>query len=260
MSADTDPGADAADSASDVADEADVRLHGARVLLVEDERALARTLERLISGAGCSVVCASTGAEARRIFDGGRESFDAAVVDVGLPDESGFNLVHALREGQHPCSAVVMTGNPIDEVVHTSITAGVSDFLVKPFGPTLLFAAVSRAIEHTRCWRFRLASHWDRAALLEWPSFEGYARAEGRSVAPMAGALDLVGTVERLAKRGKLTARERETTELLLRGYRNDEIASALSISAHTAKYHVRNILRKLSLETRTDLFRLLLE
>jgi DNA-binding NarL/FixJ family response regulator len=228
--------------------------------LVEDEDALARTLDRLMSGAGCEVTSVRTGADARRVFDGGRESFDAAVVDVGLPDETGFNLVYALREGSNPCSAVVMTGNPIDEVVHTSINAGVSDFLVKPFGPTLLFAAVSRAIEHTRVWRFRLASHWDRAALLDWPSFEGYARGEGRSVAPMSGALDLVGTVDRLAERGKLTARERETTELLLRGYRNDEIASALSISSHTAKYHVRNILRKLSLETRTDLFRLLVE
>lgn len=260
MPAENDSEADSAESASDVADEADVRLQGARVLLVEDEGVLAHTLERLMAGAGCDVVCAQTGAEARSVFDGGRESFDAAVVDVGLPDETGFNLVYSLREGQNPCSAVVMTGNPLDEVVHTSINAGVSDFLVKPFGPTLLYAALSRAIEHTRVWRFRLASHWDRAALLDWPSFEGYSQPDGRSVAPMEGALDLVGTVERLAERGKLTARERETTELLLRGYRNDEIAAALSISAHTAKYHVRNILRKLSLETRTDLFRLLVE
>ena len=76
----------------------------------------------------------------------------------------------------------------------------------------------------------------------------------------MTGALDLDGTVIRLSRRGNLTARERETVELLLRGYSNEEIAAALSISGHTVKYHVRNILRKLSLATRTDLFRLLVE
>jgi DNA-binding NarL/FixJ family response regulator len=237
----------------------EARLAGSRVLLVEDEVTLAGSLRRLLEAVGCQVVWVHDGAAADQVLRAG-EGFDAAVVDVGLPDESGFNVVYALRGGAAPCSAVVMTGDPADDVVHLSIMAGVSDFLVKPFSSALLFAALMRAMEHTRVWRFRLASHSDRTALLDLASFDGRVRSERSPALPASRALDLDGTVERLAKRGSLTAREREAVELLLRGYRNDEIAAALAISAHTAKYHVRNILRKLALESRTDLFRLLIE
>lgn len=242
--------------------ETDTRLDGAAILLVEDDASLGRVLTRLLAAAGCAVTWKEDATSAQSVLGEYTDGFDAAVVDVGLPDESGFNVVYALRGGALPCSAVVMTGDPDRDVVHTSIMAGVSDFLVKPFKQPVLLASIARAIEHTRVWRFRLASHLDRSSLVDWRAFEGYTTPGNEAAAggAMTGALDLDGTVIRLARRGNLTARERETVELLLRGYRNEEIAAALSISGHTVKYHVRNILRKLSLETRTDLFRLLVE
>lgn len=53
----------------------------------------------------------------------------------------------------------------------------------------------------------------------------------------------------------KLTPREEETKELLLKGYTNKEIANKLIVSEHTAKAHVSSILHKLGAKNRFDIF-----
>jgi DNA-binding CsgD family transcriptional regulator len=63
----------------------------------------------------------------------------------------------------------------------------------------------------------------------------------------------------RVAIAAQLSARERTVLDLLLLGQRSDEIAEALEISARTAKFHQANILKKLGVDSRTDLIRLLL-
>ena len=62
----------------------------------------------------------------------------------------------------------------------------------------------------------------------------------------------------RVAQAAQLSARERTVLDLLLRGQRADEIAQELEISARTAKFHQANILKKLGLDSRADLIRLL--
>lgn len=63
----------------------------------------------------------------------------------------------------------------------------------------------------------------------------------------------------RLATAAQLSARERTVLDLLLLGHRSDEIADELEISARTAKFHQANILKKLGVDSRTGLIRLLL-
>jgi DNA-binding CsgD family transcriptional regulator len=63
----------------------------------------------------------------------------------------------------------------------------------------------------------------------------------------------------RVAIAAQLSARERTVLDLLLLGERSDEIAEALEISTRTAKFHQANILKKLGVDSRTDLIRLLL-
>lgn len=64
--------------------------------------------------------------------------------------------------------------------------------------------------------------------------------------------------LDRVARAAQLSARERTVLDLLLLGHRNDEIAEELEISARTAKFHQANILKKLGLDSRADLIRLL--
>jgi DNA-binding CsgD family transcriptional regulator len=65
--------------------------------------------------------------------------------------------------------------------------------------------------------------------------------------------------VARVASAARLSARERTVLDLLLLGQRSDEIAEELEISARTAKFHQANILKKLRVDSRADLIRLLL-
>jgi len=65
--------------------------------------------------------------------------------------------------------------------------------------------------------------------------------------------------LQRVARAAQLSARERTVLDLLLLGRRNDEIAETLEISVRTAKFHQANILKKLDVDSRLDLLRLLL-
>lgn len=65
--------------------------------------------------------------------------------------------------------------------------------------------------------------------------------------------------VERLAREGRLSAREKEILELLVMGRSLEEIATATGITSRTAKFHQQNVLRKLGADSRVDLLRLLL-
>lgn len=168
-------------------------------------------------------------------------AFDAAVVDVGLPDGTGFSLVSALRSHGCPCACVVVTGIVDAGVVRKCIDGAVSALLPKPFETKALVDATRQAADQTRLWR-------------NWCDAVGLAEAN-------PGVLEIGDTerlVEALVQRGQLTGRERQTLDLLLKGAQNVEIAEHLGISANTVKYHVRNLLRKLGFESRTDLFRTL--
>ena len=65
--------------------------------------------------------------------------------------------------------------------------------------------------------------------------------------------------LSRVARAAQLSAREHTVLDLLVLGQRSDEIANQLSISARTAKVHQANILKKLGVDSRIDLIRLLL-
>src|SRR5690606_27784153 len=97
---------------------------------------------------------------------------------------------------------------------------------------------------------------WDnRVAVLEGRSPQP-GKAVSSTELPEA---DIHRLTQALVQRYGLTERERETLELILRGLQNIEIAAMLDISGNTVKYHVRNLLTKLGMESRTELFRSLL-
>src|ERR1019366_349741 len=75
-----------------------------RLLLVEDERNVAETLIERLSAAGFALTRADSLASARRAI--GEGGFQLAVLDVGLPDGSGFELARLLRE-RAPATAIV---------------------------------------------------------------------------------------------------------------------------------------------------------
>jgi two-component system phosphate regulon response regulator OmpR len=113
-----------------------------RILLVEDDARLAKMVADYLTEAGFRVTHAPTGAEARSRMR--RESFDALVLDLMLPDTDGLDLCRHIRaDSAIPVLMLTARGDPLDRVV--GLELGADDYLPKPFEPRELLARL-RAI------------------------------------------------------------------------------------------------------------------
>lgn len=232
------------------------RLAGSSVLIVEDDAAVARVMSKMLSTQGCRVEVAEGISEAGRVLSG---AFDAVVLDVDLPDGSGFDLVPALHTGARPTGVVVVTGNFDKQTVDSSIRAGISECLRKPFSRAELVDAVAMAVRTSAQWRARMAEAPEPEGAL-WGNGVGTTDNDNGEAAreSQPGPIAPQSIAARLAVQASLTGREEEVLDLMLLGKRNTEIATALEISVHTVKYHARNTLTKLGSESRMQLFRTL--
>lgn len=231
-----------------------------RVLIVDDQEAICRVLRRALEREGYAVEVAFSVQSARERL---AEEFDVVVLDLDLPDGSGFELVELAREaGGAPTSVIMMTGNPSQESLGQSLRQGVHEMLFKPFRQAELREAVARAVESHERWRQRL--HALRFAQHE-PLRESSVQRSSAPARPSERELGNLPIEDRdahstnLIADNDLTEREREILQLILQGLQNSEIAERLDISGNTVKYHVRNLLTKLGMESRTELFRMLL-
>ena len=109
-----------------------------RVCLVEDDLELGHSVQALLQDAGHEVVWVRRLAEARYWLEQ-QQGFDALVLDLGLPDGNGLELLHAMRQTQRQLPIVVITARSgIEDRLH-GLDSGADDYLVKPFaGPELL--------------------------------------------------------------------------------------------------------------------------
>lgn len=113
-----------------------------QILLVEDEVAIADTLLFALASEGFGARRVALAGEALRLLRA--ERFDLVILDVGLPDMSGFEACKALRAfSQVPVMFLTARGEEIDRVVGLEI--GADDYVVKPFSPREVVARV-RAI------------------------------------------------------------------------------------------------------------------
>ena len=110
-----------------------------RILLVEDEPAIADTVQYALRADGFEPVHCLTGGEAlRRVAT---EDFALAVLDVGLPDIGGFALCRELRRGRElPVIFLTAQGAEVDRILGLEI--GADDYVTKPFSPRELVARV----------------------------------------------------------------------------------------------------------------------
>lgn len=119
---------------------------GARVLLIEDDARLAALVAEYLGDAGVHVSIAPTGAEGlARIA---RDTFDALVLDLMLPDMDGLEICRKLRaHSELPILMLTARGDAMDRVV--GLELGADDYLPKPFEPRELLARL-RAILRRR--------------------------------------------------------------------------------------------------------------
>jgi two-component system catabolic regulation response regulator CreB len=116
------------------------------ILIVEDEMSIADTLVFALAGEGFATRWVRLGREAIECMEAGSVRF--VILDVGLPDMSGFEVCKAIRRSSEvPVLFLTARAEEIDRVVGLEI--GADDYVVKPFSPREVAARVRAILKRT---------------------------------------------------------------------------------------------------------------
>ena len=121
------------------------------VILVEDEPQIRRFVRQSLESEGCQVFEAET--VQRGLIEAGTRQPDLLVVDLGLPDKDGIDLIRELRVWSE-APVIVLSARAAEAAKVAALDAGADDYLTKPFGAGELLARVRAQLRR----RFRAAS------------------------------------------------------------------------------------------------------
>ena len=111
----------------------------ANILVVDDEPEIADLVEVYLKSEGCAVFKCGTGSQALEVVR--EQKLDLAILDVMLPDISGFTLCSEIRR-EHHFPVIMLTARTEDMDKITGLTIGADDYITKPFNPLELVARV----------------------------------------------------------------------------------------------------------------------
>ena len=117
-----------------------------RVLVVDDEPSIRRFLRASLRAQGYEVSEAENGQAALDLFR--REPPDVLVLDLGLPDIDGFEIIKQLREGGSAAPIIVLSSRTDEAGKVRALDAGADDYVTKPFGVEELLARLRAAMRH----------------------------------------------------------------------------------------------------------------
>lgn len=159
-----------------------------------------------------------------------------AVLDVNMPEMNGQQVTHQVTADHLPTRVVLLTGyDDIEQAIH-AVLAGAAGYCAKEIEPDVL----ARTIRAVADGKYAIAGNiFNRRELDTWidEQMEGARRSYSEPGSPFH----------------PLSDREMEVLSCVVRGMSNKEIATLLGISHQTVKNHVTSILRKFSVEDRTQ-------
>jgi DNA-binding NtrC family response regulator len=132
-----------------------VSVHRARVLVVDDDRAVRSALSVNLSKGGLDVTLATSSEEALALLH--EAAFDLVLTDVRMPGETGIALLGSIRASWPDTPVIVMTGYGSVEDAVTAMKGGAADYLIKPVARDELLVVLDRALE-TRALRAELVA------------------------------------------------------------------------------------------------------
>ena len=175
-------------------------------------------------------------AEASRVHDAlglvSAIKFDLALVDLGLPDGSGVDVVSALREQQPETQSVVVTIHDGDEHLFPALQAGAFGYILKEQPRELIIEQLQRISSGEP----PLSPSIARRVM-------AYFTAKAKPQPASAVAVPIVS----------LTERETEVLQRVAKGYTLPEIGVQLTLSRHTIADYVKQIYRKLNVSSRAE-------
>jgi len=118
----------------------------ATILVVEDEPEIRRFLRTSLGAEGYRVVEAESGA--RGAIDASTHKPDLAIVDLGLPDLDGVEVIRRIRAWS-PMPIIVLSARAREQAKVEALDAGADDYVTKPFGVGELLARLRVALRHS---------------------------------------------------------------------------------------------------------------
>ena len=118
-----------------------------KILIVEDERSISGFIKTVLASNGYDVILAHSGAEAFSMVSS--HCPDLVVLDLGLPDIDGMDIIEAIREWTQ-LPIIVVSARTLEKDKVEALDKGADDYITKPFSAAELLARVRVAIRHTR--------------------------------------------------------------------------------------------------------------
>lgn len=159
---------------------------------------------------------------------------DIVLMDIGLPDISGVEATKQILEHNNNVRVIVLTSHTSEEEVTAALQAGASAYVIKDIATDFLMNVIKM---------IKAGAMW-----LD-PHIVPFIRDKNCGAIP---SRQLSRTVFK-ERHSNLTQREYEVLKLIVDGQSNSDIAKTLTISEHTAKAHVCNIIQKLVVDDRTQ-------
>ncbi len=119
-----------------------------RVLLVEDDSATSRSIELMLNGDGFSVYTTDLGEEG--IDLGKMYDYDIILLDLQLPDMSGFEVLKSLRMAKVRTPVLILSGNAIVDAKVRALGVGADDYMTKPFHKDELVARINALVRRSK--------------------------------------------------------------------------------------------------------------
>jgi DNA-binding NarL/FixJ family response regulator len=211
---------------------------GRRIAVVEDDPVLRAYLETVITGAdGLELV--GSGASVVEGLALARREPDLLLLDLGLPDGSGLEVIAAVRTHQPACKVLVITVFEDRASVVKTLQAGADGYVLKDMEPGAIAGHIDATLRGETPISSRAARH-----LLSIVR-------DGEAAPSVTGARPEPGPASRPAP--SLTPRERELLELIARGMNRKECARAMGLSPFTVAEYTQGIFRKLQVSSRGE-------
>lgn len=118
-----------------------------RILIVEDDKSIRNFFRAILEANNYDVIMASTGTEAYSLITS--QCPDLVILDLGLPDMDGLNVLKKLREWSG-MPVVVVSARTHEKDKVEALDFGADDYITKPFGSSELLARIRTAIRHSR--------------------------------------------------------------------------------------------------------------
>lgn len=118
-----------------------------RLLLVEDDKLIAATLKKELERHGFAVDCADNGVDAE--FMGNEEPYDTVILDLGLPQRTGLEVLKNWRNQGNQLPVIVLTGRDAWHERVDGFKAGADDYLGKPFHHEELLMRIQALIKRS---------------------------------------------------------------------------------------------------------------